>query len=844
MYKSIFRVMLMTLLFVCTKSAYAQKQGNNVVYQDQNVRFTVITDGAIRMEWGGNFVDNASFLATERTYPAVKYKLKKGSWIEIETSRMKVRYKNNTGKFTADNLIITNAKGVKPFTWKPGIRQKENLGGTLRTLDGMNGDMQMSDVAEAKAGEKRKLDDGLLSKDGWTFLDDSQNFLFDNSSWPWVEPRKDKNGQDWYFMAYGDDYKAALKDFTVFAGKIPLPPRYAFGYWWSRYWSYSDSEFRSLIDNFHNYGIPLDVLVVDMDWHYTDEGRGGWTGWTWNKNLFPNPENFLKYLKKNDLKITLNLHPADGVSNYEQGFEAMAKDMGLDPKTTKNIPWTGSDKNFIKALFKDVLHPMQKEGVDFWWLDWQQFPFDKKVEGLSNTWWINYVFFSDKEHYGDERPMLYHRWGGLGNHRYQVGFSGDTHISWKSLDFQPYFNSTASNVLYGYWSHDLGGHMNGQINPELYLRWMQFGAFSPVMRTHSSKSAELNKEPWVFDKDTFTILKNTIKQRYELAPYIYTAARESFDSGVSLCRPLYYDDPENQQAYSFRNEYMFGDDILVAPVTQKGKDGYTEMQVWLPEGKWYEWNTGTLLKGGQTLKRNFALDEYGIYVKAGAIIPMYNDSVMNLSSNDEDYIINIFPGADGDATVYEDNGNDKNYASEYATTEITAKRKANTLDVYIAARKGQYKDMPQSRNYKIKLLAATPPASITLNGKPVNYEYLGKDFSVLIDLGNQPCNTAKNIQITFGTDAADLTNGIIGKSRRIAKYIEQLKYRDAGIVLSDDLGQMGSVQEAVMYAPEKFSELVQKFNKSYDQLPEILQSQKLDDAKSKWFLQSVGYGKY
>ncbi len=844
MYKSIYRLMLMMLLFMCTRVSYAQKQGNNVVYQDQNVRFTLITDGAIRLEWGGNFVDNASFLATERTYPPVKYKLKKSSWIEIETAKMKVRYKKDSGKFTAENLIITHAKGVKPFTWKPGTKQQDNLGGTLRTLDGMDGDMQMSDVAEAKAGEKRKLDDGLLSRDGWTFLDDSQNFLFDNSSWPWAEPRKDKNGQDWYFMAYGNDYKAALKDFTVFAGKIPLPPRYAFGYWWSRYWSYSDSEFRSLIDNFHNYGIPLDVLVVDMDWHYTDEGRGGWTGWTWNKNLFPNPENFLKYLKKNDLKITLNLHPADGVSNYEQGFEAMAKDMGLDPKTTKNIPWTGSDKNFIKALFKDVLHPMQKEGVDFWWLDWQQFPFDKKVEGLSNTWWINYVFFSDKEHYGDERPMLYHRWGGLGNHRYQVGFSGDTHISWKSLDFQPYFNSTASNVLYGYWSHDLGGHMNGQINPELYLRWMQFGAFSPVMRTHSSKSAELNKEPWVFDKDTFTILKNTIKQRYELAPYIYTAARESFDSGVSLCRPLYYDDPENQQAYSFRNEYMFGDDILVAPVTQKGKDGYTEMQVWLPEGKWYEWNTGTLLKGGQTLKRNFALDEYGIYVKAGAIIPMYNDSVMNLSSNDEDYIINIFPGADGDATVYEDNGNDKNYASEYATTEITAKRKANTLDVYIAARKGQYKDMPQSRNYKIKLLAATPPASITLNGKPVNYEYLGKDFSVLIDLGNQPCNTAKNIQITFGTDAADLTNGIIGKSRRIAKYIEQLKYRDAGIVLSDDLGQMGSVQEAVMYAPEKFSELVQKFNKSYDQLPEILQSQKLDDAKSKWFLQSVGYGKY
>ena len=193
-------------------------------------------------------------------------------------------------------------------------------------------------------------------------------------------------------------------------------------------------EFRSLVENFQQYGIPLDVLVVDMDWHYTDEGRGGWTGWTWNRNLFPDPAGFLKYLKNNDLKITLNLHPADGVSSYENGFSGMAKDLNLN-SSTKNIPWAGSDKSFMTALFKNIFHPMQNQGVDFCWLDWQQFPFDKKIEGLSNTWWINYAFFSDNEKNGEQRPILYHRWGGLGNHRYQVGFSGDTHASWNSLDY-------------------------------------------------------------------------------------------------------------------------------------------------------------------------------------------------------------------------------------------------------------------------------------------------------------------------------------------------------------------------------------------------------------------------
>ena len=127
------------------------------------------------------------------------------------------------------------------------------------------------------------------------------------------------------------------------------------------------------------------------------------------------------------------------------------------------------------------------------------------------------------------RPLIYHRWGGLGNHRYQVGFSGDTFISWASLDYQTYFNSTASNVLYGYWSHDIGGHQGvDHIDPELYVRWMQFGAFSPILRSHSTKIAGLTKEPWVFSNEVSDILRGIIRQRYNMVPYIYTMAREAY----------------------------------------------------------------------------------------------------------------------------------------------------------------------------------------------------------------------------------------------------------------------------------------------------------------------------
>ena len=595
----------------------AQDMHQNIAYADNNVRFTVISDGTLRLEYApdGKFVDNKSFVAVNRLYPDVDYKLKsKGAWIEITTSKMRMRYKKDSGQFTGNNLVIEAVKGAFPFTWKPGVQQKGNLKGTYRTLDGMDGETQTQTwVADTKKGEQLKLEDGLLATDGWSFIVDSQGLLFDNDpDWEWAKERPANGGQDWYFMAYGHDYKQALKDYTLFAGKMPLPPRYAFGYWWSRYWLYSDKEFRNLIDNFNTYQIPLDVLVVDMDWHYTEKGKGGWTGWTWNRDLFPNPQGFLKYLKQNDLKITLNLHPADGVAAYEENYTEMAKDMGVDPETKKTISWVNSDKKFIRSMFKNILGPMEKDGVDFWWLDWQQGMFDPKMKNLSNTWWINYAFFSDMEKRRETRPMLYHRWGGLGNHRYQVGFSGDAVISWKSLDFQPYFNSTASNVLYGYWSHDLGGHIGSQIDPEMYTRWLQFGALGPIMRTHSQKGAKLNKEPWVFNKEYCDIIRETIRQRYVMAPYIYTMARKGYDDGISLCRPMYYDYPENKEAYEFRNEYMFGDDVLVMPVTAPVENGYAQVRVWLPEGEWYEWHTGALLKGNQIVERSFAVDEYPI----------------------------------------------------------------------------------------------------------------------------------------------------------------------------------------------------------------------------------------
>lgn len=499
------RNIITTALAAIATCAVAQNQ--NIAYQDQNVRFTVITDGAIRMEYtpDGQFLDSKSFIAVDRSYPAAAYKVKNTpKTVTISTDRFVLSYAKGSGMFNENNLRISSVKTKQKaagkqkasslyttsFSWHPGLKDDANLKGTYRTLDGYDGDTHLD-------SHKMPLEDGLLSRNGWTFIDDSNGYVFDDSDWQWVAHRPNEGKtQDWYFLAYGHDYKKALRDYTEFAGKVPLPPRYAFGYWWSRYWTYSDNELRNLVTKMHNYDIPLDVLVVDMDWHYAEPSRGGWTGYSWNRRLFPSPKGFLQWAKQQNLQTTLNLHPADGIKPDEDCYPVMAQWMGIDPATKKTIEWTASDKHFMQGWYEKVLHPMEKDGVDFWWLDWQQWGNDKLFPNLSNTWWINYTTFTDMERNRDTRPMLYHRWGGLGNHRYQIGFSGDAIISWKSLDFQPYFNSTASNVLYGYWSHDMGGHMGAHsIDPEMYIRWMQFGAFSPILRTHSTKDAGLNKEP-------------------------------------------------------------------------------------------------------------------------------------------------------------------------------------------------------------------------------------------------------------------------------------------------------------------------------------------------------------
>jgi hypothetical protein len=688
-----------------------------------DVRFTMLAPQLIRMEWAANgtFEDRPSLAFIRRDTPVPKFTVDEVSeWLTIRTDRLTVRYRKGSGKFTAGNLSISFGLNGSTVTWHPGLDDPLNLKGTTRTLDGTNG---AKDV---------HLEDGILSRSGWALVDDTERPLYDNSAQPWVAPRPEGKRQDWYFFGYGHDYKRALRDFTMVAGKIPIPPKFVFGYWWSRYWSYSDTDFRRLVAEMRDYGLPIDVLIIDMDWHITEWPNAkpdptgapyGWTGYTWNRGLFPDPKKFLDWTKTEKLKVALNLHPASGIAPVEEKYAEFARAYGADPSKQEYFPFAIDDKKWAQAYFNVILHPMERAGIDFWWLDWQQYLMSRNTKNLSNTFWLNYTFFTDMERQGKQRPFIYHRWGGLGNHRYPLGFSGDTYGTWESLDFQPYFTATSSNVGYGYWGHDLGGHMQIINDPELYTRWIQFGALSPIFKTHSTKSAALERRYWR-DTDEFPVRRQAVELRYALAPYIYNAAREAYDTGISLCRPMYYDYPESPEAYDYKVQYMFGDDILAAPVTTKSSPatGLAPKKIWLPEGEWFEWTSGTLLQGGRVIEREFAEQEIPMYMKAGAIIPMY-PKVPNLQDPVKTLILTAIPGAGGQTKLYEDDGKTSAYLQKQsAFTTIRQERQADgSVRVTVEPVQGTYAGMLPSRAYEIRLPASLPPAQVTVNGRAYPY---------------------------------------------------------------------------------------------------------------------------
>ena len=781
------------------------------IVRSGEARFTVLTPQLIRMEWSADakFEDRASLVFLNRKLPVPPFTAgTDGDTLVIKTRALELRYRRDSGRFTPQNLSLALQVAGRPVIWKPGTPDTGNLKGTTRTLDGVNG--------------ATRLEPGLLSRDGWTVVDDSARLLFDNSDWPWAVERPAGERQDLYFFGYGHDYRRALGDFTRVAGPIPLPPRFVFGLWWSRYWAYTDTELMQLVTDFREHDLPLDVLVIDMDWHLTfPEQKGaldasghslGWTGYTWNRNYFPEPEKFLAWAHAQGLKTTVNLHPASGVQPFEEAYPAMARAMGIDPATRQYVKFDIGNKRFAENYFKYLHYPLERQGIDFFWLDWQQEQ-TTSLSGLNPTFWLNYVHSTDMERRG-KRPLIYHRWGGLGNHRYEIGFSGDTISTWDSLAFQPYFTATAANVGYGYWSHDIGGHMPGKVDPEMFTRWVQFGAFSPILRTHATKNPEAERRIWAYPPKYYDAMRQAVLQRYALIPYIYTAAREAYDTGVSVLRPMYYDSPEAPEAYLYSGQYRFGDAMLVAPIASPLDPMHhlAKKAVWLPEGDWVQWNTGARFKGPGAFACSYDLDEIPVFLRAGAIIPMQPKMKFSSEKPVDPLILTIFSGGASSTRLYEDAGNSLGYKhGEAAWTPITTETPdPTTFLVHVHPAEGSYAGMPGARGYEVRLFESWPPEAVTCNGRAIAYNadsnaaegwrYDGESLTTIIRLPGMPVSTAVDLMVKISPEKAAraaLLDGAVGRLARIRRL-----FRDVNNTGPDSLLRLATIGRRLELKPD------------------------------------------
>ncbi|KAK2591817.1 hypothetical protein QQS21_010485 [Conoideocrella luteorostrata] len=614
-----------------------------------NYRFTLINDTVLRYEWSedGVYEDRASAFAINRNFTPPHYSVKDtAEQIEIITRNIHITYDKK--RFSRSGLAIAFTAKVTDWgaDWRYGETARDNLGGTARTLDEVDGRCDMGH--------------GILSRSGFSSLDDSETMVFDSRGT--VAPRRPGDRIDGYLFSYGHDFKAAMKAFYDISGRQPTLPRWALGNWWSRYHPYTANEYVELMDKFAKRHVPLSVAVIDMDWHQVKGDHiphAGWTGYTWNKELFPDPEAFGKALHDRGLKITLNDHPHAGVHHHEDLYETMAKALGHDTSAKAPILFNPTDPKFMD-IYLGVLHrSLEKHTCDFWWIDWQQGPISR-IPGLDPLWLLNHFHFQDHvRQNGEGKGIIFSRYAGPGSHRYPVGFSGDSIVTWESLKFQPEFTATASNIGYGWWSHDLGGHMGGFRDDEMATRWVQYGVFSPIFRLHSSLSQWTSKEPWNYRKECCSTMEYFMQFRHRLVPYLHTM---NVTGGAEpLVRPLYWEHPTREEAYQKPNEYFFGSSLVVAPITEpRNPDtGMAKADVWVPPGRHVDLFTGLVYDGDREIQMFRSLETIPVLAPEGSIIPLDAEAdPKNGCKNPAELDVVIVVGKDAKFTIVEDPNDD------------------------------------------------------------------------------------------------------------------------------------------------------------------------------------------
>ncbi len=672
------------------KNAYPNGQS---VISGQTYRFTILTERLIRMEYNpkGIFYDAPSQFALFRNFPPFAFEVKEDNkFLVIRTKYLELEYQKemsfDAGKVVPMNNLKVNIRDTDK-TWYYRHPEARNLKGVFTSFDGSK--------------KNRVPYRGLYSLDGFASFDDSNSLLFESDG---TFKKRDNPGIDIYLFVYKDDFKLALQDYFKLTGNPSFIPRYALGNWWSRNTEYSNDSLEELVRNFEYHDIPISVVLLDKDWHLREiqDKKGNRTkvktGFTFNPTLFPNPEETIKMLHEHNIRVGLQVDPSEGIYPFESLYNEAVK--YLKPGEDTIIPFDPENPVCMDVYMKLFLHSLEAKKVDFFWND-----YDKVDKGMTDLWLLNHYQFLDLARTNAKRGMLLGRPALIAPHRYPVLYSGETEATWDTLRKIPILNQNAANQGVSWWSHDIGGNHGGIEDPELYIRYVQLGVFSPILRFHSARGKYYKREPWRWDIKTMTVVDDYLRLRHRLIPYLYTASYAYSMTGKPLIEPLYYSVPWIYDDEDYRNQYYFGDEMMIAPILSK-KDlvmNRTIHRFYVPEGIWYDFKTGKKFPGNKKQVSFFRDEDYPVFVRGGSIIPLSNKSNQNNTGNPTEMEIHVFPGKNNTYNLYEDDGVTSLYKDGYfLTTQIDYNYLPSNYTVIIRSLQGKSGLVPQYRDYKIR----------------------------------------------------------------------------------------------------------------------------------------------
>jgi alpha-glucosidase len=573
--------------------------------------------------------------------------------------------------------------------------------------------------------------------------------FFDNTYWSSFDIGKEardqysfgaEGGELNYYVIAGPAPAAVIERYTALTGRMPLPPRWALGYQQCR-WSYApDSRVREIARGFRSRSIPCDVIYFDIDY------MEGYRVFTWSSKNFPEPERLVRDLAADGFHVAVILDPgikADSAyAAYRTGLEGKNFLMYPDGKVFYGDVWPGrcafpdfSSENG-RRWWGDQMEGIIRAGVRGYWNDMNEpsvFNVPTKTVdmnvihndgGLRTGHAKNHNVYGMQmtratyegavRHNPAERPFVLTRASYAGGQRYSAAWTGDNVASWEHLSLALTMCLNFGVSGQPFCGSDIGGFI-GYPTPELYTRWLQLGVFTPLMRSHSVIN-EKNKEPWEYGDAATAINRASIQLRYRMLPYIYNVMAEASASGIPAMRPMFLEYPSDGRFMQEGSSYMFGRDLLVAPVLGPEQ---REREVRFPAGTWYDFWTGAPVAGGKDLNVAAPLDRIPLFVREGAILP--TQQVMQHTGEQpiDPLTLMVYPlQANGTASepYYEDDGLSFDFQKGVLLRrQHMQQRIGQRLLVDIGAAEGSY--VPPSRSLVVRIVNATnPPALVHVNG--------------------------------------------------------------------------------------------------------------------------------